>query len=62
MSVHADDDLGGAYVSFYDGGAGHGDPEELALRFLPRLNPLARALALAFSHAGEQVTIELHLP
>jgi len=33
-----------------------------ALRFLPRLNPLARALTLTFSGAGEQVTLELQLP
>ena len=33
-----------------------------ALRFLPRLNPLARAVTLTFSGAGEQVTLELQLP
>jgi hypothetical protein len=62
MSVRAEDDLGGEYVSLYDGGTGHGDHEELALRFLPRLNPLARALTLTFIHAGEQVSIGLQLP
>jgi hypothetical protein len=62
MSVHAEDDLGGMYLSLGDGGTGHGDHEELTLRFLPRLNPLARALTLTFTHAAEQVTIGLRLP
>jgi hypothetical protein len=62
MSVHAEDDAGGMYLSQFGGSTSHGDYEELALGFLPRLNPLARALTLTFSHAGEQATIELHLP
>jgi hypothetical protein len=62
MTVHAEDDLGGIYLSQFDGSSSHGDYEELTLRFLPRLNPLARALTLTFSRAAEQVTIELRLP
>jgi hypothetical protein len=62
MRVHAVDDLGGLYVSQYDGGSSHDGREELALRFLPRLNPLARTLTLTFTHAAEQVTIEVQLP
>lgn len=62
MYVHAEDGLGGMYLSQFDGSSGHGDHEELTLRFLPRLNPLARALTLTFRHAGEQATIELHPP
>jgi hypothetical protein len=58
MSVNAEDDLGGIYLSQYDGG----DHKELTLRFLPRLNPLARALTLTFTDEAEQVTIELRLP
>jgi hypothetical protein len=46
------------YVSWYDGG----DHEDLILRFLPRLNPLARALTLTFTGIGEQVSIKVHLP
>jgi hypothetical protein len=61
-SVAAEDDLGGMYLSQFDGSRGHGDHEELTLRFLPRLNPLARALTLTFSRANEQVTLELQLP
>jgi hypothetical protein len=62
MSVHAEDDLGGMYLSQFGGSTGHGDHEELTLKFLPRLNPLARALTLTFSGTGEQVTLELRLP
>ena len=62
LSVAAEDDLGGMYLSQFDGSRGRGDHEELTLRFLPRLNPLARALALTFSRATEQVTLELQLP
>jgi hypothetical protein len=43
-------------------GSGHGGREELAMRFLPRLNPLARTVTLTFTHAAEQATIELQLP
>jgi hypothetical protein len=62
MSVHAEDDLGGMYLSQFGGSAGHGDHEELTLMFLPRLDPLARALTLTFSGTGEQATLELRLP
>jgi hypothetical protein len=62
LSVAAEDDLGGMYLSQFDGSRGRGDHEELTLRFLPRLNPLARALTLTFSRANEQVTLELQLP
>jgi len=62
MSVRAEDDLGGMYLSQFGGSAGDGDHEELTLMFLPRLNPLARALTLTFSGTGEQVTLELRLP
>jgi hypothetical protein len=62
MSVHAEDDLGGMYLSEFGGSAGHGDHEELTLKFLPRLNPLASALTLTFRRSAEQVIIELRLP
>jgi hypothetical protein len=62
MAVAAEDDLGGMYLSQFYGGRGHGDHEELTFRFHPRLNPLARTLTLIFTHAAEQVTIELRLP
>jgi hypothetical protein len=62
MAVAAEDDLGGMYLSQFYGSRGDADHEELTLRFHPRLNPLARALTLTFSHAGEQVTLDLQLP
>jgi hypothetical protein len=62
MSVHAEDDLGGMYLSQFGGSAGYGDHEELILMFLPRLNPLARAVTLTFSGTSEQVTLEFRLP
>ena len=61
-SVNAEDDLGGGYVSSFGGSTGHADHEELALRFLPRLNPLARRLTLRFRAAGQQVTVAVDLP
>ena len=62
LSVAAEDDLGGMYLSQFDGSRSRGGHEELTLRFLPRLNPLARALTLTFSRATEQVTLEIQLP
>jgi hypothetical protein len=62
LSVAAEDDLGGMYLSQFGGSRGRGDHEELTLRFRPRLNPLARALTLTFSRAIDQVTLELQLP
>jgi hypothetical protein len=62
VSVNAEDDLGGGYVSSFGGSTGHSGHEELALQFLPRLNPLARRLTLRFRAAGEQVTVGFDLP
>ena len=61
MVARAEDDLGGLYLSQFGGSSGNGDHEELTLRFLPRLDPLARTLTLTFTHRDEQVTIELQL-
>jgi hypothetical protein len=62
MLARAEDDLGGLYLSQFGGSQSDGDHEELILGFLPRLNPLARTVTLAFTHAAEQATIELQLP
>ena len=61
MSVRAEDDLGGMYLSTFGGGTGHGDCEELALQFLPRLDPRASILRLTFTAASQQVTVEVRL-
>jgi hypothetical protein len=62
MLARAEDDLGGLYLSQFSGSTGHGDYEGLILRFRSRLNPLARTLTLTFTHAAEQVTVDLRLP
>jgi hypothetical protein len=59
MSVHAEDNLGGMYLSNFGGSTSHDDCDELILRFLPRLDPLAGALKLTFTGTGEQVAVEL---
>jgi hypothetical protein len=71
--VYAQDDRGGTYVSFRGRGARHRDLEEepaheeqvghmvVALRFLPRLDPRARALTLTFRGADEEIAIDLRL-
>jgi hypothetical protein len=62
FSVHAEDDRGGLYLSQFGGSAGRPGLEELIMTFQPRLDPLARALTLIFSHGGEQATVALPLP
>jgi hypothetical protein len=60
-SVHAEDDLGGEYISSFGGSSGRPDHEELALNFLPPLDPRARRLTLTFRAAGEQVAVAFDL-
>jgi hypothetical protein len=64
MLVHAEDDRGGTYLSEFGGGSGNADHEELNVKLLPRLNPLARRLTLTFSGTGEceQAALEIRLP
>lgn len=62
VSAYAEDDLGGGYVSGFGGGTEDSEHAEIALRFLPRLDPLARRLTLTFRGAGEQVAVVLDLP
>jgi hypothetical protein len=61
MPVRAEDDLGGRYLTELGGGAGIRDYEERAFHFLPRLDPLARAVTLTFTAGGEQVTLDIRL-
>jgi hypothetical protein len=61
LSVVASDDRGGRYVSSFGGSTGHLGHEELALDFLPRLDPLARALTLLFLGAREEVPATIDL-
>jgi hypothetical protein len=61
VSIHGEDDRGGMYLSTFGGSTGHPDHEELALRFLPRLDPFARALKLTCRGASEEVAVDLGL-
>ena len=62
MSVRAEDELGGKYLSTVDGGTGHGDHDELTVRFWPRLDPLARSLKLTFTgSSGDHVVVDVRL-
>jgi hypothetical protein len=73
VAVHAEDDLGGTYLSTLGGGStrypgrdelGQAEEvshEELALWFRPRLDPLAQALTLTFRGATEEVLVDLRL-
>lgn len=72
VSVHAEDDYGGSYLGSYARNTGLPseeelaeerllDREELALQFLPRLDPLARAVKLTFQGAHEEVTVDLEI-
>jgi hypothetical protein len=68
VSVSAEDDRGGAYMS-QPGGDGHierrgrenRDHEEHLLRFQPRLDPLAVSLDLSFRGAAEEFLVNLGL-
>jgi len=68
VSVSAEDDRGGAYISQLGGdrhlarrGRENRDHEEHLLRFQPRLDPLARALNLSSRGAAEEVLVNLEL-
>jgi hypothetical protein len=72
VSVRAEDDRGGSYLASYARNTGYPsdeeraeertpDREELALQFLPRLDPLAGALKLTFQGAHEEIAVDLQI-
>ena len=72
VSVYAEDDRGGSYLGSYARSTGLPTEEELAeerglkreelaLQFLPRLDPLARALNLTFQGTREAITVDLEI-
>lgn len=61
ISVTAEDDRGGRYVSSFSGSTGHQDHEELVLQFLPCLDPMALVLTLTFRGAREEVPVTIDL-
>jgi hypothetical protein len=60
-TVRADDDRGGRYLSTFGGSSGHRDYEELALDFIPRIDPLARNLKLTFGAPAAEVSADVDL-
>jgi hypothetical protein len=61
MSVFAEDDLGGLYISNFGGSCGRPGLEELKLTMRPRLAPGASLLTLTFAGETQQVTAEISL-
>jgi hypothetical protein len=61
MTVSAEDDLGGLYISHRGGRRGRPGYEEVKLPMRPRLDPGARLLTLTFASQTQQVTAELPL-
>lgn len=61
LSVQAEDDRGGIYVSRFGGSEHNGEYEELTLQFRPRLDPRAQAVTLTFAGATERVAVEVQL-
>jgi len=47
------------YLSVFDDSTSHSDHEELTLRFLAFLGPLAHPLKLTFGQASEEVAVDL---
>jgi hypothetical protein len=61
MTVYAEDDLGGLYLSNFGGSYSRPGYEEVKLTMRPRLAPAARLLTLTFASEAQQVTAEIPL-
>jgi hypothetical protein len=61
MTVFAEDDLGGLYISNFGGSRGRPGYEEVKLTLRPRLDPGASLLTLTFASETQQVTAEVPL-
>jgi hypothetical protein len=61
MTVFAEDDLGGLYISDFGGSRGRPGYEEVKLTFRPRLAPGASLLMPTFASGTQQVTAEIPL-
>ena len=61
MTVFAEDNLGGLYISNFGGSRSRPGYEELKLRMRPRLAPEASLLTLTFASQTQQVTAEIPL-
>ncbi|MGH3296195.1 MAG: hypothetical protein ACRDP7_30800, partial [Trebonia sp.] len=58
MSVSAEDDRGGLYISNFGGSSGRPGYEQVKLTFRPRLDPEASLLRLTFASQVQQVTAQ----
>jgi hypothetical protein len=61
MTVSAEDDLGGLYLSNFGGSSSRPGYQEVKLTMRPRLAPGARLLTLTFASETQQVTAEIPL-
>ena len=61
MTIFAEDDLGGLYISEFGGSRGRPGYEEVKLTMRPRLAPGARLLTLTFASQTQQVTAQIPL-
>jgi hypothetical protein len=61
MSVRAEDNLGGMYVSTFGGSTGRDGYEDLVLMFRPRLDPAADSVELIFASAGAELAVRVAL-
>jgi hypothetical protein len=61
VSVRAEDDQGGSYLSTFGGSTGHEGHEELELALVPRIDPLARRLKLTFGADAAEAVVDLDL-
>jgi hypothetical protein len=61
MTVFAEDDLGGLYLSNFGGSCSRPGYQEVKLELRPRLAPGARLLTLTFAGQAQQVTVEIPL-
>ena len=61
MTVYAEDDLGGLYISNFGGSSGRPGYEAVKLTLRPRLDPGARLLTVTFASETQQVTAEIPL-
>ena len=61
MSVSAQDNLGGLYISNFGGSSGYSDWEQVKLTFRPRLDPRASLLRLILDSQTQQITAQVPL-
>jgi hypothetical protein len=61
FSLIAEDNVGGSYLSVFDGSRRYEDYEEVVVRFRPRLNPVAHELKLTMRGPMEELEVMINL-